>query len=949
MGVKGIMVGRNTKPAATYSIASNSYSPNEGDTITITITTTNVSDGTTLWWYIQGSGTTSDDFVGGVTNDSISIYSNSATFNITLKNDILTEGSETFVVYLALSNFGSTIANTPTITINDTSLTLPAGNVGVLSYGSLTFTGEASMFYADSNTFATGTADAVPNTSGNGDFTFEAWVWVDGQHTTAEIFSLGPYSGADTPEGNRSTPALTMFMDSGAVTLRSGGTARNGTGWDISGTWPAFDEWIWVAVSRVNGNVRLFLNGYKTGLTKVSTENYDDGRLYLGGESNLKSQYALYGYMTDIRYSVGTGLGLYGEDITYFHPVEALPVITGTKLKLTVASSGSRIANSQSITMVETGSAHSFSSKYPLLVPYLWLNGTNSSANVAVGVWADQGTSGKHATLYGNPPYVSSQDGGFLRFDAQNSQYAQGPYLGSVDFYTINMWVRINSWPPSSGQGYGCLFTDVFNSSAISGCIGHNLSGSYGHIQAGWYVSSAWRLSGAGFIPTVGTWQMITLSVGDNNDGNRSVKLYLNGTIVDSTFINQPTNSDAVGYRLARRWDGTDYLTVDIGSMQYFKYGLPASSVSLIYGLTNGTYNKTRSFNFIASNHQYLGIDGTTSNWNLSGTWTIQWWSKASTASTPSVIYTVMSQNPSSTNIDIFYYNGILYLGNDNSTTIPEPTPNVWTHVAVVNNSGTTTVYYNGVPQTGYSGNYQPTNGTDPLYIGRRGNNDFQYFDGQLAGIRIQPYALHTAAFNPFAEIGGYHINDTLSLWPTDQQPTLDMRGHTVTANNYLGLNAYIPSITPLEAVQAGGNPITSGYFAVGAANVRVQSSNFDGTRGSFIEVNGVKVASSAEYGVGNLMTTGHTVAIINPVTGTANVTTYDTYDGSTASMVSDLNNNVDPTSIVAIASWDATRKDTNLNTALAQFGSSRTDTWTQSRVSHYFIGIKRDTSAGYY
>ena len=946
MGVKGIVVGRNTKPAATYSVASNSYSPNEGDTITFTITTTNVADGTTIYWWIREGSISAADFVENTNNGSVTISDNSASFTLTLKNDFVTEGSETFAIGIGLSSYGTLLAYSSTVTVGDTSLTIPAGNQGILSYGSLTFTGEASMFYADSNTFATGTADAVPNTSGNGDFTFEAWVWVDGQHTTAEIFSLGPYSGADTPEGSRFTPVLTLSMYNGAVTLRAQGGDAD---WVITGTWPAFDEWIWVAVSRVNGNVRLFLNGYKTGATQASAANYNDGRLYLGGESNLKSQYALYGYMTDIRYSVGTGLGLYGEDITYFHPVEALPIITGTKLKLTVASSGSRIANSQSITMVETGSAHSFSSKYPLLVPYLWFNGTNSSAGVTTGIWADLGSSGKHAVLYNSPPFVSSENGGFIRFNALNSQYAQGPYLGSVDFFTINMWVRINSWPPSSGGGYGCFFTDIYTGHYVCGTIGHNVNGNgYGSIRAGFFSDSQWNLSGAGITPTIGTWQMLTLTVGDNNDGNRAVKFYLNGTLVDSSYQNHATNSDAVGYRLARKWDSDDYLSIDIGSIQYFKYGLPASSVTTIWNLTNNTYNRTRSYNWPASNSQYLIISGAPITWNMGSTWTIQWWSHAAQSSNLGAMSVLCQESGSG--ISIVYYNGSISIGGDYVNRYIEPTPNVWTHVAIVNNAGTVKVYYNGVEQInqGTGGDYVLGNGTDPLYIGKRGTIGDQYFYGELTGIRIQPYALYTAPFNPFSEIGGYHINDILSLWPTDQQPTLDLRGHTVTAYNYLGLNAYIPSITPLEAVQAGGNPITSGYFAVGAANVRVQSSNFNGTRGSFIEVNGVQIASSVEIGVGNLMTTGHTVAIINPVTGTANVTTYDTYNGSTSSMVSDLNN-VDPTSIVAIASYDATRKDTNLNTALAQFGSNRTDTWTQSRVSHYFVGIIRDTTLGYY
>jgi hypothetical protein len=58
------------------------------------------------------------------------------------------------------------------------------------------------------------------------------------------------------------------------------------------------------------------------------------------------------------------------------------------------------------------------------------------------------------------------------------------------------------------------------------------------------------------------------------------------------------------------------------------------------------------------------------------------------------------------------------------------------------------TVYYNGVAQsaTGNFGNYGQT---QDLYIGKRGNNPFQFFNGKLTNIRITDIAVYSSDFVP--------------------------------------------------------------------------------------------------------------------------------------------------------------------------------------------------------
>jgi hypothetical protein len=148
---------------------------------------------------------------------------------------------------------------------------------------------------------------------------------------------------------------------------------------------------------------------------------------------------------------------------------------------------------------------------------------------------------------------------------------------------------------------------------------------------------------------------------------------------------------------------------------------------------------------------QHIEVTGTTSDWALGTTWTIEWWSKATTASGPGTIFTVMSQydDPNGIGIDIYYQNGNLIINNNGATLATEPTPGEWTHIALVNNAGTMTLYYNGTSvHTG--GNWNLGFSTGTLVIGKRGQIPYQYFLGKLTGIRITNTLVYTGSFDPY-------------------------------------------------------------------------------------------------------------------------------------------------------------------------------------------------------
>jgi hypothetical protein len=246
----------------------------------------------------------------------------------------------------------------------------------------------------------------------------------------------------------------------------------------------------------------------------------------------------------------------------------------------------------------------------------------------------------------------------------------------------------------------------------------------------------------------------------------------------------------------------------------------------------------------------YREVLGTTTDWALGTTWTIEWWSKAAGASGPGTIYTVMSQydHPNGIGIDIYYQGGNLLI-NNGTTLATEPTPGVWTHVALVNTAGTMTLYYNGTSvYTG--GNWNLGFSTGTLVIGKRGQIPFQYFAGKLTNIRITNTAVYTGTFNPFvtsyppAKVTGTR----LLMNPTDFNTVLDLSDSSHTFGGSCGGGNDYPApptytITPAASsinegsgltFTVGGTNINNGTYYWTINNTTTSNADFSAVSGSF-------------------------------------------------------------------------------------------------------------------
>ena len=189
----------DTSQAKTYAISSSSTTLSEGSSFTITVTTTNVSPGTTLYWKIneETGNINTSDFVGALDGSAAVNSQGTFLFSKNLANDLTTEGEEKFTVKLYTdATFNLLVASTPDITINDTSLTPPTYNLSV---------DPTSLNEGASFTSTVTTSNVADNTT---------LYWsLSGANIDANDFSSGALTGSGTISSNTFNFSHTVASD----------------------------------------------------------------------------------------------------------------------------------------------------------------------------------------------------------------------------------------------------------------------------------------------------------------------------------------------------------------------------------------------------------------------------------------------------------------------------------------------------------------------------------------------------------------------------------------------------------------------------------------------------------------------------------------------------------------------------------------------------------------
>jgi hypothetical protein len=181
----------------------------------------------------------------------------------------------------------------------------------------------------------------------------------------------------------------------------------------------------------------------------------------------------------------------------------------------------------------------------------------------------------------------------------------------------------------------------------------------------------------------------------------------------------------------------------------------------------------------------------------------------------------------------------------------------VWTHVALSSDEGLVKVYYNGVEQSSIQRNLSLTDASRDLYIGRRGNNDFQYFNGNLAMIRISNAARYLTNFSPSVSYG---VEADTRLMLGSDTPLVDLSQYELTGvtlvtdnitNMYISKSVYPNLDKQIKAGDIISSPNTSTTATVTGAVVSADSNNW-GVPVTVVPIPGPYTFSGARHTITN-------------------------------------------------------------------------------------------------
>ena len=524
--------------------------------------------------------------------------------------------------------------------------------------------------------------------------------------------------------------------------------------------------WVHIALVRDGStNWTVYLNGLSIGTFNFT--NTTGTELSIGRKSAINYNEFFDGYITNFRYVKGTAVYT-GNFTPATTPLSAtqpnggwgktsniMPIESGTELLLLAISAIGYITDSSGNSVSVTNNNSFFWSSNTNIIYYdfnlgttwtieFWIkanNSSNSNINIPGGQWGLINQGGWYYGISNNSILIGLA-GGFLSIAQDTShdiQFAEP---------TPGVWTHV----AVVNNGGGSAQKVYYNGVEQTKTSGSYYSNGWTNIRQPLYIGR------------------LAPSYGGHFDGKLTNIRITNTAVYTSSF--EPTIKPAL-------IEGNTKLLWAPDSVE-----LAADTGDYTTTITNNGVTYSTDYPFRGSvgfdnTPTYLAVTGG-SQFNLGASWTVEWWQKADVATISGNILTILCQGPGDINqgrFDVFSQNGNLYVGNGNSIGA-EPTPGVWTHVALVNNSGLLKVYYNGVQQYSTLVNYSISS-TDDVYIGRRGPSvNGQHFRGKLTNMHIINNAdKYTGAFTP--DVLPSKVAGTKFLW---------------TPTNYYGIVADISS-----------------------------------------------------------------------------------------------------------------------------------------------------------
>ena len=592
----------------------------------------------------------------------------------------------------------------------------------------------------------------------NGSFSVEAWVY--------PISYDSPWSGVVSQFSSSSRGWGLAFSSTQITFLGStnGGSSTNVNG-SVTSSVP-LNQWTHLLVTRDSNTIRIFNNGVLVNnFTESGTFNNSTNPLRIG-ELNSAASENFRGYIRDARVVKGSVPTEYQTSSTtnsttiFSVPSEPLTAVTDTVLltcHLPYISDGS--TNNATPTLLGNVTTKPFS-------PYDYLE--YSAADHGGSIYF--ATSGSTNTGGGSGQYVQSALSSELTLDTND--------------FTIDFWIygisKARNYPrilqigpqntPWGSSQLAILYKHNDDNDSIT--LAMNGIGGNGMLIASgpindkqWYHVAVTR-SGSTFTmyingESVGTYTSTgsatgtgnkAILIGSSSAGDSDFNGYIsdlrvfNGTVGytgNFTPPTEPVSSSAAAVHVI----GTDASIIDKSQTNNLK----------LFGNTTGS---TAQAKFASSKSMYFDAVGDYISIPVDevygfGTddWTIETWLYCTkTGGFNAIFDTRVGTGTQAGNFGIGMYNtgrvqlfsgGIFYYPTDTLSF------NTWQHFAVVKNSGTTTMYFNGTAASSTYSDSRDYGSSQPVQIGKDDTTS-NYFGGYMQDFRISKgLARYTANFTP--------------------------------------------------------------------------------------------------------------------------------------------------------------------------------------------------------
>lgn len=691
----------------TYSIVS--------DTSGNTATVTQGTGSNTNQWTITPS--TNSAHAGEFTlvfraSDGTNIASASSTFSLvfSLVNSKYTKALITSVGAnnAANNSFDDLSSNNHTITAN--------GNVTQGTFSPYRHGGYSSFYQATVAEYHSSTTPAL----GSSGWTIEGWFYRTGGAGSG--IQVAGHIGAI----NSSTGCAWGFNGGTYIVFRAAGTTDSS--FSIS---DATNTWVHIAFVYDGTDLECFVNGSSVG-TATRSLNITDTSVTVGyGNTNFSYE----GYITDLRLS-STARSISEA------PDERLSADANTEFLLDHRTLTDLSSNSASVSTTGTIDQES---------------------------WSPFDHSG----------YTAASHGGSMHFDGSGDYLVTGAdadqFVNSSNTGTIEMWLRLDAftsprttlcghWTGSSGWTFDLDTAGSFviaTNGVVTSATSTGLTLGRWHHFAVVNTGSAINVFVDGIYkstqsnPSVGSASSSSLTVGSRSDNS----LPTNGIIADFRFV-----------------DGTvvyDRGSASVGDKVFTPPTAPLTAITntalLLRGTDAAIIDKSQSVETITLNgdvksstaeYKHLTssiyFDGTGDYFDTefpalgTGDFTIEFWINPSTInSNYKALIDTRFNNANNPlvwikNTNVIYF----YAGADRINGTTTLTAGTWYHVALVRNSGTTTLYVDGSSEGTYTDSLNYTE--DTVRFGQRYTSTAYNYHGYLSDFRItKGLARYTSAFTP--------------------------------------------------------------------------------------------------------------------------------------------------------------------------------------------------------